>query len=137
MNIHADWLRQIQTAEVAPPRPCRNSCFVSMSTVCAAAHPRVPSGNADSLRRDIYNFLLSNPHIETLGTPIRKCECWLPYFFCYLYRHWRGWLFDGSVNAYTWLLQERDDRLCAADRQRKPTHFISSYYSDKVSSSRA
>jgi hypothetical protein len=54
----------------------------------------------------------------------------------HLYRHRDGWLFDESVNAYMWLLQQRDDRLCAADRQRKPVHFFSSYFFGKVNPSR-
>jgi hypothetical protein len=55
----------------------------------------------------------------------------------HLYRHRRGWLFDESVNAYMWLLQKRDDRLCAADHQRKPAHFFSSYFFKKVNPSGA
>ena len=54
----------------------------------------------------------------------------------HIFRHRRGWFFDESVNAYMWLLQERDARLCAADPSRNPTHIYSSYFFEKVISSR-
>ena len=50
----------------------------------------------------------------------------------HLYRHQRGWLFDESVNAYMWLLQERDNRSCAVDPGRMHDHFFSSFFFAKV-----
>jgi Ulp1 family protease len=50
----------------------------------------------------------------------------------HIFRHRRGWFFDESVNAYMWLLQERDARLCAADHSRNPIHIYSSYFFEKV-----
>jgi hypothetical protein len=39
-----------------------------------------------------------------------------------------GWLFDASINADMWLLQQREDALCAVDRTRRPSFFFSSYF---------
>ena len=43
-----------------------------------------------------------------------------------------GWLFDESINADMFLLQEQDDALCALDRTRRPSHFFSSYFFENV-----
>jgi Ulp1 family protease len=45
----------------------------------------------------------------------------------------RGWLFDESINAYMWLLQQQDDALCALDRNRRPCRFFSTFFFEKVS----
>ncbi len=50
----------------------------------------------------------------------------------HLYRHRRGWLLGESADAYMWLLQERESRLCAADRHRKPAYFFSSNIFEKI-----
>jgi Ulp1 family protease len=42
-----------------------------------------------------------------------------------------AWLFDESVNAYMFLLQERDKRHVAATGA-KPSHFMSSFFFEKV-----
>ena len=52
----------------------------------------------------------------------------------HMWRHQRGWLFDESINTTFWLLQERDHRLCAADPSRRPCHFFSSFFFEKVHS---
>ena len=41
------------------------------------------------------------------------------------------WLFDESVNAYMWMLQERDTRRCARTGAR-PSHFMGSFFFEKV-----
>ena len=46
-----------------------------------------------------------------------------------------AWLFDETVNAYMFLLQERDKRLCATTGAR-PSHFMNSFFFQKVSMSR-
>jgi sentrin-specific protease 1 len=43
-----------------------------------------------------------------------------------------AWLFDETINAYMWLLQERDRALCAADPARLPTYFFSSFFFEKL-----
>ena len=44
-----------------------------------------------------------------------------------------GWLFDESVNAYMFLLQERDKKLCAESAGAKtPSHFMGSFFFEKV-----
>jgi len=43
-----------------------------------------------------------------------------------------GWLFDESVNAYMWMLQQRDKELCLADSSRGPTHFFNSFFFEKM-----
>ena len=42
------------------------------------------------------------------------------------------WLYDETINAYMWLLQERDKALCLADPSRKPTYFFSSFFFEKM-----
>ena len=44
----------------------------------------------------------------------------------------RGWLFDESINADMFLLQQQDDALCAVDPTRRPSHFFSSYFFENV-----
>jgi Ulp1 family protease len=44
----------------------------------------------------------------------------------------RGWLFDETVNAYMFLLNERDARMCVDEVERKPTFFFSSFFFKKV-----
>jgi len=44
-----------------------------------------------------------------------------------------GWLFDESVNAYMFLLQERDKKACAESAGAKtPSHFMGSFFFEKV-----
>ena len=43
-----------------------------------------------------------------------------------------AWLYDETINAYMWLLQERDKALCLADPSRKPTYFFSSFFFEKM-----
>ena len=42
------------------------------------------------------------------------------------------WLFDETINAYFWLLQLRDNALCAADSTRLPTHFFTTFFFEKL-----
>jgi hypothetical protein len=44
----------------------------------------------------------------------------------------RRWYFDETINAYMFLLAERDKRLCDVDSSRMPNHFFSSYLFEKV-----
>jgi len=43
-----------------------------------------------------------------------------------------AWLFDESINAYMFLLQERDKRRCAGLPGAIPSHFMSSFFFEKV-----
>ena len=43
-----------------------------------------------------------------------------------------GWLFDESINAYMFLLQERDRRRCEANPALRPSHFMTSFFFKKV-----
>ena len=43
-----------------------------------------------------------------------------------------AWLFDATINAYMWLLQQRDHALCAADPARLPTYFFNSFFFEKM-----
>ena len=43
-----------------------------------------------------------------------------------------GWLFDDSINAYMFLLQERDRRRCEANPALHPSHFMTSFFFGKV-----
>lgn len=48
----------------------------------------------------------------------------------------RMWLVDELINFYFSLLQQRDERLCAADVSRRPTHFLNSFFIAKLLGSR-
>ena len=43
-----------------------------------------------------------------------------------------AWLFDESINAYMFLLQERDRRRCEANPALRPSHFMTSFFFEKV-----
>ena len=52
----------------------------------------------------------------------------------HMWRMRRGWLYDENINAYMWLLQQEDNRLCEANPIRLPCHFFSSFFFEKVMS---
>jgi hypothetical protein len=70
--------------------------------------------------------------VEVVSLPCGVLGSPVPILGKNMQRMEKGWLEDVIINGYMWLLHKRDQKLCAANPDRKPCHFFPSFFMAKL-----
>jgi hypothetical protein len=70
--------------------------------------------------------------VEVVSLPCGVLGSPVPILGKNMQRMEKGWLEDVIINGYMWLLHKRDQKLCAANPDRKPCHFFPSFFMAKA-----